>query len=382
MVKTSWIETGGDGRPYLVRRKTKAPSTISLFPTSILPWKRYSFPFSSAFKRDHHILPVQVSGPTHLPLPLPTTSSAGSESGTSTRILHPPFPPLPSSMYNLPSQQQFRSTSQGQENRQFSSLSPMSQQYPPPPSHLYPPMSIPLPWHPPPTSNHLPYPAMHAQPLQMPGDFRSPPQLSNIHNGPPHMGLPMVTSEVRYKCRVCGRFRSPSYHHRHPLAPGQPPAETVCRRCRKKGTNSDESSSDSSLDLRLRQARSRNRQRTTSIVRYEPDRGRSFSRSSTRRRSPSRETDLYSRRYARSPPRSSSLDIGSLRISVDRGRSRRNRSPSVEIIERVRYVNEPTARRPAYIEEVVHLENGSRGSFRRLDEDDYYDDNSQYEHPR
>ena len=285
-------------------------------------------------------------------------------------------------MYNLPPQQQFQSTLQGQENRQFNMLNLMSQQYPPPPSHLYPPMPVPLPWHPPLMSSHLPYPAMHAQPLQMPGNFRPPPQLSNFHTGPPHMGQPPQTSEVRYKCRVCGRFRSPSYHHRHPLAPGQLPTETVCRRCRRKRTDSEEESSDNTLDRRLRQARSRSRQGTSSIILHEPNRGRSLSRSSIRSRSLSRETDLCSRRYARSLSRSNSLDVGPLRISVDRERPRRRRSPSLEIIERVRYVNEAPPRRPAYVEEVIHLVDGNRGGMRRVYEDEYYEGDLAYERPR
>ncbi|EER28678.1 hypothetical protein CPC735_039420 [Coccidioides posadasii C735 delta SOWgp] len=51
--------------------------------------------------------------------------------------------------------------------------------------------------------------------------------------------------ETKHPCGVCGRYRSPAYHHRHPIPSGQALAIGVCHKCRDLQTSSDESSSES-----------------------------------------------------------------------------------------------------------------------------------------
>lgn len=46
---------------------------------------------------------------------------------------------------------------------------------------------------------------------------------------------------LHHTCSSCGKFRSPNYHSRHPLAPGELPRPGVCRKCVKEHTSSDDS---------------------------------------------------------------------------------------------------------------------------------------------
>ena len=45
----------------------------------------------------------------------------------------------------------------------------------------------------------------------------------------------------RHFCSSCGRYRSPGYHSRHPFRPDDIPGSSICRRCVKKYTSSEES---------------------------------------------------------------------------------------------------------------------------------------------
>lgn len=47
-------------------------------------------------------------------------------------------------------------------------------------------------------------------------------------------------SPSKYTCASCGRFRSARYHYRHPLAQGETPRSTLCRRCVRQHTSSEE----------------------------------------------------------------------------------------------------------------------------------------------
>lgn len=64
-----------------------------------------------------------------------------------------------------------------------------------------------------------------------------------------------ASDEPRYKCSICGRFRSPRFHYKHPIPPGQFPAKTICKKCREDGTDSE----SSCHEVYLRRARSRSR---------------------------------------------------------------------------------------------------------------------------
>ena len=46
---------------------------------------------------------------------------------------------------------------------------------------------------------------------------------------------------LRHFCKSCGKYRSPGYHSRHPFRPGDIPSSSICRRCVKKYTSSEES---------------------------------------------------------------------------------------------------------------------------------------------
>lgn len=197
------------------------------------------------------------------------------------------------------------------------------QRYPAPHPNMYP---IP----PPPMSTFptqpLPIEAYQHQPLPVGARFISPPR------------FPMA-DELKYKCSVCGRFRSPRYHYRHPIPPGELPRATVCRRCLEEATDSED---DSSYGERLPRARRR---------------------SATRRiRSLNRDYDVNPRRHARS--RSTSRERR-VRI-VEERRPPRRRSPGVET---VRYV-EP---RQTSATETIYVEDDRR--YRRSGssyEDDVY----------
>ena len=379
----TWIETGSNGRPYLVRKKTKLPSTSRLTLNALVPWKRSSLPFFSTFRQEDRFLPAVSDPPERLQLPSSTASSAASESGTIPHTPQPPSLPPHPMMYQLPYPQQNQSQQNGKETHQTQpnhALRHAMQPYMPPMAHMY--HSMPMQHQYPPTMfpGALGQPPTLGQPpphpnFYPPQSFPPPPQSASPHS---------MANGLKHKCRICGRFRSSAYHQRHPLAPGQIPEETVCTKCQRNITYSDESS-DESLDRRLRQARSQSRQASTAVVvrePLEPRRGRSLSRASIRRHSLARESELHDRRYLRSFSRSSSLDVGPLRISVEDNRPHRHREPSVEVTERVRYLDEPPVARPAYIEETVYVEDDGRSRPRRVYGDEYYDGDVDYGYPR
>ena len=54
----------------------------------------------------------------------------------------------------------------------------------------------------------------------------------------------------RHACSSCGKYRSPSYNSRHPFVPGEAPKPSICKRCIKEHTSSEESSSREPLKHR------------------------------------------------------------------------------------------------------------------------------------
>ena len=54
--------------------------------------------------------------------------------------------------------------------------------------------------------------------------------------------FPLEKVAARHACVSCGKFRSPGYEHRHPLAPGEIPKSSICKKCKGKETSSEESS--------------------------------------------------------------------------------------------------------------------------------------------
>lgn len=87
--------------------------------------------------------------------------------------------------------------------------------------------------------------------ISQPPTYMTPAQ---VVQPPPHaqIGTTITTTTTRsdhqpqqapskHTCAACGKFRSARYHYRHPIAPGESPRPTLCRKCVKKHTSSEES---------------------------------------------------------------------------------------------------------------------------------------------
>ena len=76
-----------------------------------------------------------------------------------------------------------------------------------------------------------------------------------------------VTSTMtrRHTCGHCGRYRSASYHKRHPLANGEWPKPSICTKCAK-----DKTSSEGSPDSDLGYGKKRNKHRRRSHASMSP----------------------------------------------------------------------------------------------------------------
>ncbi len=71
----------------------------------------------------------------------------------------------------------------------------------------------------------------------------------------------------KHTCGACGKFRSPSYCRRHPLADGEHPKASLCRKCAKGST--DSGSDDSNENYRKQQRRRRRQAVSSSDERVE-----------------------------------------------------------------------------------------------------------------
>lgn len=71
----------------------------------------------------------------------------------------------------------------------------------------------------------------------------------------------------KHACGSCGKFRSPSYCKRHPLADGEQPKPSLCRKCAKGST--DSGSDDSHKKYKKEQKRRRGRDNESSDERWE-----------------------------------------------------------------------------------------------------------------
>lgn len=190
------------------------------------------------------------------------------------------------------------------EPQRYSAPHPNMYPIPPPAMSTFPTQPVPIEAY-----QHMPLPAG--------ARFISPPRFP-------------TADELKYKCSVCGRFRSPRYHYRHPIPPGELPKATVCRRCREEATDSENSDS---FEKRRPRARSRSVSRVV--------RARSFRRGD----------DILPRRYTRS--RSSSREPRQIRVVDEEGPV--HRSSDVEI---VRYVPSRRERRSAA--ETIYVEDNRR----------------------
>jgi hypothetical protein len=327
---TTWVERGPGGRPYFVRKKLKLPSTRSLLADALAPKRRLLSLFRYPGK-DFLTMSAPVSTP--LSFPAPTT-----ESSISRSIIPIMLPSEPGSMmYPLPY------PAPRQENRV-----PSGQQHLPShtPQHQF---ALPRMYPPGPASNHY----LAAQPLPAGARAVSPPR-------------PITADDLKYKCGVCGRFRSPRYHYNHPIPPRELPKRTMCRRCRDAGSESEESYEGTGYTTRYSRNRSSSRSRSGS--RFSDDievrvlsarrRRRPTRRSPSRLPVIQRSLSRGKRPPLRSYNRSDSLDSELERLEITGERRRRVvRSPGVEVVERIRYIDEapprPTTWEAVYIGERV-----------------------------
>jgi hypothetical protein len=346
---TTWVERDADGRPYFVRKKLRLPSARSLLADALAPKRRSRFLFRYP-RRDFLTMSAPVS--KHLSLPAPTTESSTSRSTTSVFLPSEPG----SMMYPLPYPAPYPLLPQTlEENRVPSGQQHMlsqATQYAFAPPGMYP-------------TGPPPHPYQAHQPLPPGARALSPPR-------------PITADDLKYKCGVCGRFRSPRYHYKHPIPPGELPKRTVCRRCRDAGTDSEDSEDNVGRTTRFSRNRSRSRSRFSDEaedgIMFDRDRRRGTRPAPTRGRIVERSLSRSRRLPARSYYQPDSLDNELDRMEIIEKRRRpRPRSPSVEIVERIRYIEEAppqlATRETVYIEERVPARRISRYDEEYSDDD-------------
>ncbi|EXJ74013.1 uncharacterized protein A1O5_02307 [Cladophialophora psammophila CBS 110553] len=294
--RSTWIERGPDGRPYFVRKKSNLPSTRQIFSQTLLRRSARSLFSSRDSRQNHHVQCVNAAD-GELVLPAPTSPNPPAAPST-----HPTAPmaptsqpqPQPVTMYLLPPQHgQNHLDSRQKSSSQEHATNPPSQFIPAPtPPGIFP--IGPFPPHP----MAPPPPNFFAPPMQFPSQPQSflatPPAVPpGVHTNTvpaptqpygPQIPLPgpiPTHGEARYKCEICGRYRSARYHYKHPIQPGQLPSKTICRKCREEATDTEEAdSSDSVQSRRSRHYHSRApSRRRVSTSRSQRHRSRSRARS-------------------------------------------------------------------------------------------------------
>lgn len=133
----------------------------------------------------------------------------------------------------------------------------------------------------------------------------------------------------KYSCASCGKFRSARYHYRHPLATGETPRPTLCRKCVKQHTSSEESDEVERTRWKKKQQEARRRRRHRS---HSSDEWSSSSSQEDRRKHHRYRSGDDGRRQHRSTPSSSgtSTKIYIIRRFEERQRpeARRRQQPS------------------------------------------------------
>lgn len=373
---SSWIERGLEGRTYYVKEKPCRPSLRRMFSDawydicrSRNPFLRDSFVSHPSTNADSPA-PAAAHGPGETPAPRPKpalkqrkeqTSDMLSKSRPATPNVkkdgqpqvyhftdHPPFPAPPlkenigvgvrahtpgqtTHRYAFPQARMYPYIPPGMQPIQ----QPVARQEPGPSSHgaavlgnAATPFSYP----------HYPYPSNQGQAITNP--------------------VAVHPDDLKYKCTICGKFRSSRYQWKHRVPPGQLPRPTICKNCRAEATDSEDEDTDSyeERDYRHR-AKGRKKSSRIPIARSPPLRSRARSISRASRRDLSHDYHTGRHRY------DSSLDSTSSdeeRRHRARSRKRRPQSDSAEI---VRYVDvaavKPKARRK---KKVVYIEDRSRSS--------------------
>ena len=125
----------------------------------------------------------------------------------------------------------------------------------------------------------------------------------------------------KYSCASCGKFRSARYHYRHPLASGETPRPTLCRKCVNQHTSSEDFED-------MERARWKRRHRESCRPKHRSYSSEEWSNSSSheeRRRHHRYRSSDESRRHARSDQSSSGR---STKIYIIRAEARREQPSS------------------------------------------------------
>ncbi|KAL8776967.1 MAG: hypothetical protein Q9213_008064 [Squamulea squamosa] len=183
-------------------------------------------------------------------------------------------------------------------------------------------------------------------------------------------------SSAKYSCASCGKFRSPRYHYRHPLASGETPRPTLCRKCVKQHTSSEDYDDTERAYWERKEQKSRRKGRQRS---YSSDEWTSSSSQEERRRHHKYKSSEDGRWHRRSKQSSSGV---STKIYIVRRPEERRRQPTsslenVSIIRRVRTIDE----RPRSILRIRHRYGPYDGHYSheehyedvQVEDDDYFE---------
>ncbi|ETN37273.1 uncharacterized protein HMPREF1541_08264 [Cyphellophora europaea CBS 101466] len=365
----NWIETGPDGHHFYVRKKQPPalPSFKAIFREAVHDLWHGPSPFWKDFKRAS------------------TQRAAINTAAADGPQIFCPFRNTSCSTIHPPNMQPHHDDPSSKQPRGI--LKPDPQRYPSdanggPPLAGVPPFIQPIPqrqqMHATQYNPQQPFGGYSAQLGYNTAQVYNPLQRHlSTHNLPPGLTQPVggfqgqplpqgagaispprypTQEDLKYKCAVCGRFRSTRYHYKHPLAPGQLPGITICRNCRDAATDSEDESIVST-DSYVHQARP-HRRNSRGFSRASSVGHRTKSGSNCRGRSRSRpvasDDDTYLddgyRQRRRSMSRSSSIEndqsMRSRSVLVPR-----RRSPSVEELEIVRRPRPRPTRRVICVDE-------------------------------
>ncbi|KAK5278826.1 hypothetical protein LTR20_009347 [Exophiala xenobiotica] len=370
---SAWIERDSQGRPYFVRSRPKRLSIRQLLVQKLLSRKdRSLFSFRDS-RQNHHIQYHPGGKPPEIPAPASNS----------------PHSPQPYDRPPTPGPPQMAPTSQGQPQPVNMYLVPPQQQNPEPPSSHVHNINAAYQHNPPSQPPFMPYvpSPMHLLPPHVPPAFPGPPFQQQMPFSmppapfpPPHPlqvpGQRLATnfnpSDLRYKCEVCGRFRSTRYHYRHPILPGQIPTKTVCRKCRERATDSEDDSSCDSAQSSRRRHRSHGRgSRNRSRHRQKRHNSRRRSRSDER----SRVIDNRRRRHGYTSDTDSASSTSSDGHYRDRDRrSQRSESSHRDLARHTRRL------RLSPVEQLIIYDDDRPG--RRVRDAEFYRDDEEYENRR
>jgi hypothetical protein len=316
--RSTWIEPGPDGRPHFVRKKTVSPPTKQPRSQVFRPRLGSARSLWSSFRDSrHNRLIADADADAENPLPLPAPDSAPKPEPPMAHIRQILPPSQSVTMYLLPPQPPQNPQDLKENNgplpnaprvannimtapflpgmfpismRPFASQSPGLNSQPPPFPLQQSPFTLPT------------QPSTYAA-APAPGLLQGIP--SQPTSGP---ATAPSSGAMRYRCEICGRYRSARYHYKHPIPPGQLPGRTICRKCQEEATDSDDTSSlDSYHEPRSRRRRGqkkshRHRSRSriqTRLIEDSRSRRHSPLSSESDSQSPTRSRDDRGRKYRR-----------------------------------------------------------------------------------